>query len=37
MVVVSIYATTALGYRLIFAVATLFLLLGAALVLKMRV
>ena len=33
---VSIYAATALGYRVIFAVATLFLLFGAALVLKMR-
>ncbi|HLH61062.1 MAG TPA: MFS transporter [Ktedonobacteraceae bacterium] len=33
---VSIYAATALGYRVIFAVATLFLLSGAALVLKMR-
>jgi MFS family permease len=34
--VVSLYAATELGYRLIFAAATLFLLLGAALVLKMR-
>ncbi len=34
---VSIAASTALGYRLIFAVATLFLLLGAVLVLKIRI
>ena len=35
--VVSIYAATAFGYRLIFAVATLFLLAGALLILKIRV
>lgn len=34
---ISIYAATALGYRLIFAMATLFLLAGALLVLKIRV
>lgn len=34
---VSFYATTALGYRLIFAVATLFLLAGAVFVLKIRI
>ena len=34
---VSIYAATALGYRFIFAVATFFLLCGAALVLKIWV
>ena len=35
--VVSIYTATALGYRLIFAAATIFLLLGAIFVLKIRV
>ncbi len=34
---VSFYAATALGYRLVFAVATLFLLYGAIFVLKIRV
>jgi MFS family permease len=34
---VSFYAATALGYRLIFAVATLFLIAGALLILKIRV
>ena len=34
---VSFYAATAFGYRLIFAVATLFLLAGALLILKIRV
>lgn len=34
---VSLYAATALGYRVIFAVATLFLLAGAVFVLKIRV
>jgi MFS family permease len=34
---VSIYAATALGYRMIFAIATLFLLSGALFVLKIRV
>jgi MFS family permease len=36
IVLVSSYALTALGYRLIFAVATIFLLLGAVFVLKIR-
>jgi len=36
IVLVSSYAPTALGYRLIFAVATIFLLLGAVFVLKIR-
>ena len=34
---VAIHAPTALGYRLVFAVATLFLLAGAVFVLKIRV
>ena len=34
---VSIHATTPLGYRVVFAVATLFLLTGALFVLKIRV
>lgn len=34
---VSLYTATALGYRLIFAVATLFLIAGAVFVLKIRV
>jgi MFS family permease len=34
---ISFYAATALGYRLVFAVATLFLIYGAILVLKIRV
>lgn len=34
---ISLYATTALGYRTIFAVATLFLLFAAWLVLKICV
>lgn len=34
---VSFYAATALGYRLVFAVATLFLIYGAIFVLKIRV
>ncbi len=34
---VSLYAATALGYRLIFAVATLFLIAGAVFVLKIKV
>jgi MFS family permease len=34
---VSIYVATALGYRLIFAVATIFLLFAAAFVLKIRI
>jgi len=34
---VSIYAATALGYRVIFAVATLFLIAGAVFALKIRV
>ena len=33
---VAIHATTAIGYRLVFAVATLFLLAGAVFVLKVR-
>lgn len=37
IVVVSIAASTALGYRLIFAVATIFLILGAVFVLKIRI
>jgi MFS family permease len=35
--VVSFYAATALGYRLVFAVATLFLIYGAIFVLKIRI
>ncbi len=34
---VSLYAATALGYRVIFAVATLFLIAGAVFVLKIKV
>lgn len=34
---VSFYAATALGYRLVFAVATLFLIYGAIFVLKIRI
>lgn len=34
---ISFYAATALGYRLVFAVATLFLIYGAIFVLKIRV
>jgi MFS family permease len=34
---VALHATTSLGYRLVFALATLFLLAGAMLVLKIRV
>ena len=34
---VALHAATALGYRLVFAVATLFLLAGALFVLKIRV
>lgn len=34
---ISFYAATALGYRVVFAVATLFLLAGAVFVLKIRV
>ena len=36
ILLVSSYAPTALGYRLIFAAATIFLLLGGAFVLKIR-
>jgi len=34
---VALHAATALGYRLVFAVATLFLLAGALFVMKIRV
>jgi MFS family permease len=34
---VSFYAATALGYRLVFAIATLFLIYGAIFVLKIRI
>ena len=34
---VALHAATALGYRLVFAVATLFLIYGAIFVLKIRI